>query len=487
LGDFILVWRVSRMNLNPAGKWDLRGNISQWWKALAASALTGMDGLGAYLGEGRLTLAQVRKSLSGIQVERWATYPFESGKVEELAPVLQETVSAWALESCPVSLAVSPHLGFFRQVSLPRAASENLAQVVAYELDRFLPLPADNLLYGFQVLAETETEIRLMLMAVPRDQVEVSLRLLTEATLRPVAVELAPAAAGKVFALSGRPLPPAWLLLHLADGSFELTHIQGARVKAFAQGRNLRGQDLSRAILAQVEAMAAARPEPQALGIYGRGGAGFKVGTLKKHELEVIYPSHLPISGLQPDMNLSEVLPAAGAGLSCLGQTPLGVNLLPPAERAAIRLGRFSFTTMLLLIFLGLSCLWGASAFIHTRVELYRVNRQIAGLSQEAKEVESLLQESRSLAKQMESLRKVGQSPDKLTVLKDLTQLIPDNTWLFNLHLGMQHVELSGMSRAASDLIPLLDKSGLLKKTEFASPIVTDANKLEHFKIKAEF
>ena len=104
--------------------------------------------------------------------------------MEELGLVLKETVSAWTLELCPVSLAVSPHLGFFRQVSLPRAASENLAQVVAYELDRFLPLPADNLLYGFQVLAETETEIRLMLMAVPRDQVEVCLRLLTEATLQ---------------------------------------------------------------------------------------------------------------------------------------------------------------------------------------------------------------------------------------------------------------------------------------------------------------
>ena len=475
------------MNFNLGQKWDMRGNLSQWWGALTASALTGMDGLGAYLGGAGLTLVQVRKSLSGIEVRRWGTYPVEFGKMEELALVLQETVSAWALESCPVSLAVSPHLGFFRQVSLPRAASENLAQVVAYELDRFLPLPADHLLYGFQVLTETETEIRLMLMAVPRDQVEECLRLLTEATLRPVAVELAPAAAGKVFTLSGRPLPPSWLLLHLGDGSFELTHIQGAKVKAFAQGRNLRGQDLSRAVLAQVDDMAAAGPAPRMLGIYGRGGADFKVGALKKHELEVIHPSHLPIPGLQPDMNLDEVLPAVGAGLSCFGQAPLGVNLLPPAARAAIRLGRFSFTAMLLLVVLGLTCLWGASAFIHTRVELYRVNRQIAGLSQEVKEVESLLQESRALAKQMESLRKIAQSPDKLTILKELTQLIPNNTWLVNLRLSKQYVNLSGMSSAASDLIPLLDKSGLLKKTEFASPIVTDANKLEHFKIKAEF
>jgi len=40
------------MNLNPTGRWDMRGNISRWWTALAASALTGMDGLGS-LSEGR--------------------------------------------------------------------------------------------------------------------------------------------------------------------------------------------------------------------------------------------------------------------------------------------------------------------------------------------------------------------------------------------------------------------------------------------------
>jgi Tfp pilus assembly protein PilN len=475
------------MNFNRERKWDLRGNLSQWWGALTASALTGMDGLGAYLGETGLTLVQVRKSLSGIEVRRWGTYPVEFGKTEELALVLQETVAAWALKSCPVSLAVSSHLGFFCQASLPRAASENLAQVVAYELDRFLPVPADHLLHGYQVLTETDTEIRLMLMAVSRDQVEEGLRLLTEATLKPIAVELAPAAAGKVFALSGRPLPSSWLLLHLGDGSFELTHIQGARVRAFAQGRHLRGPDLSRAVLAQVDNLAAAGPAPRMLGIYGSGGADFKVGALKKHEFEVIHPRHLAIPGLQPDMNLDEVLPAVGAGLSCFGPVPLGVNLLPPAARAAIRLGRFSFTTMLLLAVLGLACLWGASAFIHTRAELYRVNRQIAGLSPEVKEVENLLQESRALAKQMESLRKIAPSPDKLTTLKALTELIPGNTWLDNLRLSKQYVNLSGMSSAASDLIPRLDKSGLLKKTEFASPIVTDANKLEHFKIKAEF
>jgi hypothetical protein len=474
------------MKVDFRGKWAKGVNLGRWREALTASALMGRDGVGAYLGSDGLTLVQVRQGLSGVQVGHWETYPVTSGPMAELAPALKETVAAWNLASGPVSLAVSPHLGFCRPASLPRAASENLAQVVAYELDRFVPVPADRLFYGFQVVEETATEIRLLVMAVARDRVEECLGLLTEAGLRPVAVELAPVAASQVFTLSGRSLP-AWLLLHLEEDAFELTLLKGGQVQAFAQGRHLQGRDLSRAVLAQVEAMAAAGMDPRVLGIYGRGGAAFPVGVLKKYELETIYAGQLPLPGLLPEMNLSEVLPAVGAGLACFGPAAGGVNLLPPASRAAIRLGRYSFTTMVLLVFLGLTCLWGASAFLHTRVELYRVNRQIAGLSPEANEVEKLLKESRGLAQQLESLGKIAESPDKLTVLKELTRLIPANTWLVNLRLSKQHLDLSGMSTAASDLIPRLDKSGLLKKTEFASPIVTDADKLEHFKIKAEF
>lgn len=475
------------MKLAWEWKWPVRGTLNQWWDTLAASALPGTAGLGAYLGTTGLTLVQAHRNRSGIQVRRSSTYPFESGKMADLAPVLQGDLLTWSVESTLVSLAVSPHLGFLRPVTLPRAASDNLPKVVAYELDRFLPLPADRLLYGFQVLAETETQIHLMLMAVPRDRVEVCLSVLKEASLRPVAVELAPVSAGKVFAQSGRPLPESWLLLHLEEGSFELTHFHGGKVQAFYRGRDLPGPELSQAIQARVDEIAAASPDLQMMGLYGPKGSDFQIGRLKSHELEVIYPTHLPISGLPADMIWSDVLPAVGASLAGAAKLPFGVNLLPPEERPAIRLSRYSSTMMLLLILLGLGFFWGISALIHPRIELFRVNHQIARLNQEAQAVESLLRESRGLARQMESLGKIGQSPDKLKVLKDLTQLIPDNTWLTNLQLGQQFVNLSGMSSSASELIPLLDKSGLLKKTEFASPIVTDANRLEHFKIKAEF
>ena len=67
--------------------------------ALAASVVTGMDGLGACLGGEGLTPVQVRKNLSGIQLGRWTTFPVDLGNREEMGLVLQKTVSAWALKS----------------------------------------------------------------------------------------------------------------------------------------------------------------------------------------------------------------------------------------------------------------------------------------------------------------------------------------------------------------------------------------------------
>jgi general secretion pathway protein L len=175
-----------------------------------------------------------------------------------------------------------------------------------------------------------------------------------------------------------------------------------------------------------------------------------------------------------------------GAALRGLGKVPVGINLLPPEERAAAGSTGFSLNKWLLLVLVALAVLWVGSLVVHKRVQLYQVDQELAKVTPDVRQVEKQLEEARALAKQMQNLRRLEQTPNKLKVLKDLTQLIPEHTWLFNLRVSQQNLEMGGMSRSAADLIPLLEKSGWLTKTEFASPIVTDANKLEHFKIKAE-
>jgi general secretion pathway protein L len=465
---------------------DLPWKFDQLWKNLATSLMAGNEGLGIFQDRNGLTLAHMQRTLAGIQVGHFEQLPLEAANMGDLTLALQKIVVDWHLESCPVALAVSADLGFCRQVVLPRATLENLAQVMAYELDRFLPLSAEQLYYDFQVQEQTATEVHLMLMALPRIRIEEYMHLLTEAGLRPVSVQLAPVAACNAFAGLGRPMPDSWLLLHLAAGSYELLHLRDGVAQGYFRGGDLKKSELSKAILAHIDQICADGPKPKVLGLYGSHVADFKLGALQQHDLEIIQPNHFPLAGLSPETTFDAALPSIGAALTCLGKVVLGINLLPPTERAPVKFGKFSTTAILLAVFLGVFILWGGSALIHTPLELYRVNRQIAKLSPEAKKVESLLQESRGLASQMENLRKIGNSPDKLKILLDLTRLVPDNTWIINLSLSKQYLDMDGMSHSASDLIPLLDKSGWLKKAEFASPIVTDANKLEHFRIKGE-
>ena len=168
--------------------------------------MAGTEALGVSLDRAGL-LAHVQQTLKGLQVAQVSRLACEGDSIKEVAPAFQEIVSAWHLESCPVALAVSRDLGFCRRVVFPRAALENLPQVVAYELDRLLPLPADQVFFDFQVQEETGTEVRIILMALPRNRVEECLRLFAENGLRTVAVQLAAVAAVSAFAGSGWPLP----------------------------------------------------------------------------------------------------------------------------------------------------------------------------------------------------------------------------------------------------------------------------------------
>jgi Tfp pilus assembly protein PilN len=461
--------------------------VRRWWDSLEGLLPTETDTVGAYVDKSGLTLAQVSKSRGKFQVRDVALLPFAGGGPEDLAPKLRDQIAKGGLEGSPVSLAVSSQLAFVRQVTLPRAAAENLAQVVGYELDRYVPVPPDQVYYAYQVQETTDSGLDLIIMAVVKDRVAAWLHLLSEAGLRPIGLTLAPLAAANAFAvLAGRRLPNSWLMLHVNADTLELTHIHKGVVKKFQQARGIEGRSFLPELQAGIDNLEAQGVAPQVLCVYGAGGGGSLVGAVQRGNVDIIYPGHVGLEASVSEACQDETLPAVGAGLACLAKTPLKINLLPPEERAAVKADNLSITKTLLMLFLGLLVIWGGSALIHQRVRLYQVNREIARLTPEVRQVEQLLTESRSLAKQMENMRRIGQSMDTLVILKKLTELIPDNTSLFNLRLSKENLEISGLSQSASELIPLLEKSGWLNKTEFASPIVTDASKLDHFKIQAK-
>jgi len=83
------------------------------------------------------------------------------------------------------------------------------------------------------------------------------------------------------------------------------------------------------------------------------------------------------------------------------------------------------------------------------------------------------------------TVEKIGTgSLQPLPVLRELTEVLPNDAWVTYLALDAKGVEVTGQAAAASTLIPLLENSARLERVEFASP-VTRGRDREQFRIRA--
>jgi len=72
-----------------------------------------------------------------------------------------------------------------------------------------------------------------------------------------------------------------------------------------------------------------------------------------------------------------------------------------------------------------------------------------------------------------------------LPVLRELTDLLPNDAWLQSISLDTKGLELTGQAGAASALISVLENSSRLERVEFASPVTRGGLGKEQFRIRA--
>jgi general secretion pathway protein L len=112
--------------------------------------------------------------------------------VESARSALRRLVADLDMDSIPVALRLPSNLALRKIVDLPSAAEENLRQVLAFEMDRLTPFPADAVHYDVHVI-ERDVEnrrIRAELMVLPRAAVEPALQVLQRLGLKPDVIAL---------------------------------------------------------------------------------------------------------------------------------------------------------------------------------------------------------------------------------------------------------------------------------------------------------
>jgi Tfp pilus assembly protein PilN len=421
-----------------------------------------------------------RLSVAAIQRDRREVFTIDA---ENPGAALRAELDARNLVARKVAIGLARSAVTVKPIELPSIAGET-KEMVKFELERHLPIPADDAAFDFVPLPrESESDgtpsegRRVLIAAADRRVIDVALRVCEEAKLRPVSITVA---AHDLVALVTTDPQQRVAWLHRTGDVIDLLLLQGP---ALVWSRSFPAADDETLVNETRRSFAGARwRECDAVWVSGDGAAAAAM-------LDLGVPVSDPPWTPQAQRNLADVgeLPGAAelavATASRRGIRPL--DLIPPAikPRRFTHQEKLTGAVLAATVLLALVALF-LPGFREGR-RLARLNVEIARIDPEVKTVERAARELERKRQLLATLEKVGTGAlQPLPLLRELTDIIPGDAWITYLAFDAKGVELTGQAGAASTLIPLLENSPRLERVEFASP-VTRGRDREQFRIRA--
>src|SRR5262245_14074395 len=424
--------------------------------------------------------------LTGSRVEAFVV------EAETPAVALRAELDARGLPARTASFALARSAVTVKPIDLPPVTGD-LRQMVGFELERHLPFQAEDASYDFVPLPHdpgTERsatgEQRVLITAADRRIVDTALRLAEEARLRPLSLTVA-AHNLPLLARMSRGAHVAWV--HRAAGATDLLLLVG---ETLMLSRSLPGTDEALVADEIRRSMVALRWRGcDAVWMSGDADMGESVGTNPLAEIgaPITEPAWTPRALRQIDELAEEhrgalqlaLAVAAGRGVRPLELLPSAVRPRRLTRPQAFTVGLMAATALLAIIAL-LAPGW------REQRHLNRIDAEIARLDPDVKNVDRVLRDlerKRKLLSTIDGVEAAGVRP--LPVLRELTEILPNDAWLTTVSLDAKGVELTGAASAASTLIPLLENSPRLERVEFSSPVTRGRDNREQFRIRASW
>ena len=184
--------------------------------------------------------------------------------------------------------------------------------------------------------------------------------------------------------------------------------------------------------------------------------------------------SALPRSEVDPHLEALAALGILPDGIEVSGGRP-GMNLLPMDKRPRRGVWSRRLRNLLMMFSLSLALAAALLPLWQYRALVIRLQNQVNVLHKESGQVLTLREQ---LEKAVESsrflLQKKQSTPPIVDLLRELTAILPDTTWLERLQIKGDTVQLIGQSTSASALVSVIEESKLLGGVAFASPVTND-------------
>ena len=468
--------------------------VPRWMHSL--SRVDFLNSVGLYITQNSLSLVCLRKDLFRIslvanEMRKITAEGNAAANRQALADAMAPLLTKFNPAEDPFYLCLSPDRTLVCEVLLPQVAEESMRQVLDYEIERLLPFRREELYYDYLLMGKKGEFLRLFLFAVPRRTLDGILDVLLSFGIQPAGVDTTSIALSNYLMFCSSKVSGPTVVMAGENGAVEMIGLNLRSGSWKEEAEKIFSHRLSRSDWVQGPAKELFHGlQHESLRYFGFGPVKEVLLSLNGGSMEIEDMTELAEQRLViPDGKVQPaVIPAIGAALKGLRETTLQVNFRPEAqmmEGSAHRVSRLN-GSLLLFFLLGL-VIWGASYPIKDEIQLARYERRVEKLSPSVKSILRTEEEVNKLNAEVSMLAEQERlKGEALRLLSELSLIVPESAYLTILRIRDGNVELRGSAENASSLVPLLERSSLLKNVGFSAPTNRGRDNRETFSLKAE-
>ena len=437
--------------------------------------------------KGGVSVAYGTRFLSSISIKGVRHHPFKDSiypQPKETASAVTLAVHGLGISVSAATLSIPKHWAAVKIAEFPATVKENLSDVITYELDRLVPFSPESAYYDFIVDSETPEKITVAVVAVKADIIKSYREAIQEAGISVNRVTLNITAMGELCRSAGR---SEHFMFVGTDGSeYEGALFIDGRLCGVVSERFTGADDSARGVIIS-EGMKLLVDSARKRNVTLRPPVFMSGGSPALAEkLKTILG--LPVSRLDGYHTASGSDSTAAGGL--MESLRPGAHRLDLLSRGRHELPAVPKALSIMLALLLIAC-WIFYVMAPIQLEEKRlegIEHQVKLLKGKTKDLDVLQKDIDTANSQIETVNNFREGrPATLSLIKELTTVLPKSVWLTRLRITMSTVEIEGYSSSPSELLSRLETSKYFRKAEFSSPTFRDIRlNTDRFSIKME-
>lgn len=475
-------------------------NVSEWFARLLGRFLKVLTfspfeedllyrkSLTLSLEKGSVSLAYGSSLLSNVKVRMMRSFNYDEGRFPYPDEVANAATSALGqFKKKPnVTLIIPKSWTVLKIAEFPVTVKENLQNVLSFEMDRLTPFNPEDVFYDYRIIREEDNRLSLLVAATKKDTVRPYIEALQEKGIDVKRITVSMTAMAALNSYSGG--KGGTILLDfgknfyeagLFEGSVTVDHISGSFE---TEDDKTRVTKVVKELQPFLEKVKSSGSTPEILLLLRDSTIKETLRSMINYPLRILGETDLrlklPTTKDIPYIALGGLVESLIEGES--------INLLSTGKREKRQVPYF-LTLILLISIFSLAAIYFITPLRVEEKRLNAIETEIAKKKIEAKKVEALKKEVEDLRDEVASINNFKEGRSSLAILKEMTLILPKNTWLTRFRITETNVDIEGYAGSATELLPKLEASKYFRKAEFSSPTFRDARmNADRFIIKME-